>query len=451
MTADLGKPDQSPYEPAGRGRGDTAYADAPVPRIGPPRDPGAPPASGVGPDMPDGPATATTAAETGAAAARARGPEVEQPRGTGGGTGTTEAASRAPATAAVPESSGLRRLGHPKVLDGVRGIAVVLVVLFHTKVLHGNGFIGVDVFFVLSGFLITTLLCEEHARTGRIDLRGFYARRARRLLPALGLLVVGAIIASTVTSDLGGHLPVPVMGLVALGFVANWVTVITGQGTLGALSPTWSLAEEEQFYLLWPALLALLLRLRPTRVVAILAGAIVALVVIADQMTRLVPHWSLFFNPVDRAAELLLGALVSIAWRHRLMRHVAVITRHWLFGWLVVAAGAWTVWQTVLFQVPTYRLAALLGALLLIHTLDRPGALLGRLLSIPPLRHVGRISYGLYLYHLPITWTLRDELPGAAFWLRAVLSIGLAYLLAVLSYRFVESRVLRRRTTAATT
>lgn len=373
-------------------------------------------------------------------------------------TATVDTAARsAPPTGAATATPGdtehgLRRLGHPKVLDGVRGIAVVLVVLFHTKVLPGNGFIGVDVFFVLSGFLITTLLCEEHTRSGRIDLRAFYTRRARRLLPALSMLVTGAIIASLITTDLGGHLPIPVIGLLALGFVANWVTVIFGQGTLGALSPTWSLAEEEQFYLVWPALLGLLLRLRPKHVVAILAAAIVVLVGVADAMTNLVPHWSLFFNPVDRAAELLLGALVSIVWRHRLIGHgFAVITRHWLFGWLVVGLGAWTVWQTVLFQVPTYRLAAVLGALLLIHALDRPGALLSRLLSIAPLRHIGKISYGLYLYHLPITWTVKDEMPGVAFWLRAALSIGLAYLLALLSYRLVESRVLRRRSQPAAT
>ena len=107
--------------------------------------------------------------------------------------------------------------------------------------------------FVLSGFLITTLLCEEHANQGRIHLRSFYARRARRLLPALVLLIGGALIASLVTTDLGGHWPVALIAVTVLVFAANWVTVVLGPGTLGALSPTWSLAEEEQFTTRWLA------------------------------------------------------------------------------------------------------------------------------------------------------------------------------------------------------
>src|SRR3712207_4153443 len=153
-------------------------------------------------------------------------------------------------------------------LDGLRGLAVAAVLLFHGGVAAlPGGFLGVDAFFVLSGFLITALLLGEHARAGRIDLAGFWARRARRLLPALLLMVVTVLVAARwlvppdELSRLRGD------ALATAGYLANWRMMDQGGGYFARTAPpsplqhTWSLAIEEQFYLLWPLLLMPLLAL----------------------------------------------------------------------------------------------------------------------------------------------------------------------------------------------
>ena len=144
------------------------------------------------------------------------------------------------------------KLGYRPALDGLRAVAVLAVLTYHAGWIQG-GFLGVDVFFTLSGFLITTLLCEEHARDGTIAIRRFYVRRARRLLPALVvlLLVCGGILFATMPSAfwpiLGGYL----LGVLSYG--ANWLIIYWRD--LGVFGHTWSLAIEEQFYLAWPVLL----------------------------------------------------------------------------------------------------------------------------------------------------------------------------------------------------
>jgi len=154
------------------------------------------------------------------------------------------------------------RLGYQPGLDGLRAIAVVLVLLYHGGVSWAaGGFLGVDVFFALSGFLITSLLVDEHARHGRISIPAFYARRARRLLPALALVLVAVVAyAATLAPDgslrqLRGDL------LATIGYATNWRLVLSDRGYFDAfttpspLKHTWSLAVEEQFYLVWPVLL----------------------------------------------------------------------------------------------------------------------------------------------------------------------------------------------------
>ena len=178
-----------------------------------------------------------------------------------------------------------RRLGRRPVLDGLRGIAILLVMLTHTGVLP-NGYVGVDLFFALSGFLITTLLYEEWDRDGCISLRRFYGRRARRLLPALALLIAVALIVDMLCYPMTGW-PFAEKALTSLLFVNNWLAATGHAGDLGSLNPTWSLAQEEQFYLVWPLALLLLLRLRarPQLVAALLLIAIGLLVAAAPMGT----------------------------------------------------------------------------------------------------------------------------------------------------------------------
>lgn len=155
-------------------------------------------------------------------------------------------------------------MGRQPALDGIRGGAVLLVMLDHTGAL-GWGWVGVDVFFALSGFLITTLLFEERERNGRISLSAFYKRRARRLLPALFLLLAFVTIAQTRFGVFPSSWPLWQQLAATLLYVNNWV-MATGRSPLGPLTLTWSLAQEEQFYLFWPVLLCVLwwLRARPS-------------------------------------------------------------------------------------------------------------------------------------------------------------------------------------------
>src|SRR5215472_11851319 len=169
-------------------------------------------------------------------------------------------------------------------LDGMRAVAVIIVALYHIGVLPG-GYLGVDVFFVLSGFLITSLLIREWDKRGRISFRDFYARRALRLFPALSCLLVAAGVFAGVVYLAGGtgYLPYARATLGAipwvLGFAGNWVRALDPSGpigSLGALGHTWSLAVEEQFYLAWPALFGAVMRRRPSCSAMALALALLA-------------------------------------------------------------------------------------------------------------------------------------------------------------------------------
>src|SRR5579875_1756575 len=189
-----------------------------------------------------------------------------------------------------------RRLGRRPVLDGLRGVAILLVMLTHTSVLP-NGYVGVDLFFALSGLLITTLLYEEWDRCGRISLRRFYGRRARRLLPALGLLIVVALIVDMVCYPMTGW-PFAKKALTSLLFVNNWIAATGHASDLGSLNPTWSLAQEEQFYLVWPLVLVLLLRCRARpRLVAAMLLVAIGLLIAAAPTGAGGQGYSIYYSP----------------------------------------------------------------------------------------------------------------------------------------------------------
>jgi peptidoglycan/LPS O-acetylase OafA/YrhL len=353
------------------------------------------------------------------------------------------------------------------VLDGLRGIAVLLVILMHTGILL-NGYVGVDLFFGLSGFLITTLLYEEWERTGTISFARFYERRARRLLPALLMLLVGLAVVDVVCYPLVGW-SLGKKTLTTLLFVNNWVAGLGNSKALGALTPTWSLAQEEQFYLLWPLVLALMLRkhLRPGAVVALLAGTIAVALWISPHLVTSVHGYNRYFSPVDRAAELLFGCAAAIVWRSRLIpnpaewralpsraRGVVRTLAPWcreIFAWVLVV-----LFVRLLLHDPTapmtpsvYLGAIALGVPLMVTMVGAQGGLLPRLLAIAPLRYVGKISYALYLIHLTVRNVVYHYLPGDSLALNAALTIAISLALASVSWRLVESRILARGRVAA--
>ena len=230
----------------------------------------------------------------------------------------------------MPAADAAARLGHPAprlryepALDGVRAFAVLAVIGYHADVhsLRG-GFLGVDVFFVLSGYLITALLLAEHGDAGRIDVRAFYARRARRLFPALLLVLLGVAAYSGFVAFSGDRGAIRADALASLLYVQNWHLVWSGASyftAFAAPSPLrhlWSLAIEEQFYLVWPlALIALLRVARSSR--RVLGAAIVAAALASALLMSAMYHAGsdpsrVYYGTDTRAQELLVGALLAV-------------------------------------------------------------------------------------------------------------------------------------------
>ncbi|HET7676519.1 MAG TPA: acyltransferase family protein [Candidatus Limnocylindrales bacterium] len=331
-------------------------------------------------------------------------------------------------------------------LEGLRGVAILLVLLFHADLPGAaGGFVGVDVFFVLSGFLITGLLIRERETTGRVDLRRFYARRARRILPAAAVVLVGALAASVVmlapldVPRVAGDVVASALSVGNIRFALE-ATDYFAAGT--APSPVlhyWSLGVEEQFYLAWPALLILATRGRRPKwgaaawLLVILVTSYGAALLLTEASTA----WA-FYSLPTRAWQLALGGLLAAtaSWYARLPDGLAAGA-----GWVGLAAIVAT---TALLDpaTPYPGLAALaptLGAAGVILAGARSGSP-GGLLMLPPLRFLGRISYSLYLVHWPLlvlpaaTLPLGAELPLAT---RVGLAAG-AVLLGWLCWRLVE-------------
>jgi peptidoglycan/LPS O-acetylase OafA/YrhL len=328
------------------------------------------------------------------------------------------------------------RLGRRPALDGLRGLAILLVLLSHLLSLthtHGDRFwavgsAGVTVFFALSGFLITSLLIEEHAREGRVSLRRFYERRARRLFPALAV-VIGAV------ALLQHVVPVPLMPSLWAVFlyVGNWVDAFGGN--LGLLNPTWSLAIEEQFYLVWPLVLLGSLRWRRGPLLVVVVGIVIS------TSERFV-LWSTaggprVYNGSDtQAATLLIGCLLALLAQRGLRewnapRWVVPLTACALFG-LVLVPGPWA--SDVL--VPT--VVPWVSAVLIWLACSRPGGLL----ASDWLRYLGRRSYAIYLWHLPVLWVVLEAADRNL--VCGVLALLLTVGIAEGSWRLIESPFLAR-------
>ena len=339
-------------------------------------------------------------------------------------------------------------------LDGVRAIAISLVVAYHLGGL-GGGWIGVDVFFVLSGFLITTLLTAERSRSGSINLRAFWARRAKRLLPAV-LVLLGVLAAY---SWAGGPGVVPAQlrgpGLATLFYVANWQQLATGHSyfaSFSAPSPlqhTWSLAIEEQYYLIWPLLLGLALFGRRALHSRRALVATAALVVASAAWMGVVASWwganRAYLGTDSRAWELLLGGVAALCLApSRPSRHplrwagASVAGAGGVAVGVVLASGTpgW-LWDGGLFAI------ALATCLVLVGTCSAPDGPVTRLLAWAPLRWLGRISYSLYLWHWPTIVLLNGETTAlGGFALLATRLIAMVGAASV-SYYVVE-RPLRR-------
>jgi peptidoglycan/LPS O-acetylase OafA/YrhL len=359
----------------------------------------------------------------------------------------------------APHHHAPARLGYIPALDGLRALAVVAVLLYHgDQSWIPGGFLGVDVFFVISGYLITCLLLSDFQQTHGIGLRRFWYRRARRLLPALfTMLFVVSLYAILFLPDVLDQLRGEVIA--ALLYVENWFLIFrnlsyfqsTGRPPL--LQHVWSLAVEEQFYLLWPLILMLVLTVwRKTRR-ALLVGVLCAVAISAIEMAILFHPYTdpsrVYYGTDTRVQALLLGAALAFVWAPwRLVGRtgrsagvvldaVAVLSGIVLF-WMFLNIGQ--------FDTGLYRggflLVAIVSALLIAATVHPASRLVPWLLGFAVLRWIGVRSYGIYLWHWPIYMVTRphSDVPLTGIPLLA-LRLALTFVIAALSYRYVEEPV----------
>jgi peptidoglycan/LPS O-acetylase OafA/YrhL len=340
-------------------------------------------------------------------------------------------------------------------IDGLRAIAVGSVLVYHAKVTAGDakvlpgGFLGVDVFFVISGFLITSLIAQEWRRTSTFSLGDFYERRARRLLPALfaviavALVVAWNILLPRQMVDLGESL------VASTFFVSNlyWDTTLQAYDAQSGLRQpflhTWSLAVEEQFYILFPLLyVALIRRLPAKRVLAILAAVLVAGLVLAEVVTRVAQSFS-FYGLQSRIWELSAGAMLAHVSVHRPDWAHGFPGRRWLpsLGLILVLVPMQA--MRLEWHHPGLGTLCTIAGTVLIIGFASPGEPTTRLLSSRPLVGVGLISYSLYLWHYPI-YAFGRHLDDAPSWRAKALWIGLSGALSVASYRWVEAPFRKR-------
>jgi peptidoglycan/LPS O-acetylase OafA/YrhL len=314
---------------------------------------------------------------------------------------------------------------------------------FHTSPAAHGGFLGVDVFFVISGYLITTLLLREWSQAGGIDLRAFYLRRALRLGPALlvMLLVAVPLILTTLRATMGMS-PVTAVASVLL-YVANWANVAVTTG-IGPLTHTWSLSIEEQFYLIWPLVLIAVLRRRGQAPVTGLA-VLIGVVAIARWICWDATHggW-IYYATTSHCDGLLLGSLLAVLLDRR-ADDAPTAPGSTTAAWVGVAGMALLVARMRIDGDATFRygllLVAVCSALIVQHLVTSDDGVLVRLLSVRPLVAVGTVSYGLYLYHFPVFQAVQHQHYGHL--LQHSLELGITAALTVFSWFVVERPALR--------
>lgn len=346
----------------------------------------------------------------------------------------------------------------------MRTIAVALVICAHLGLPWAQGgILGVGVFFTLSGFLITSILVSAYQDRGNLRLRTFWLRRARRLLPAVVVLLIVVLI-STAILDPDALLTRGRDALAALFYVANWNTI--GQAYVAAntaatnpLEHLWSLSVEEQFYLVWPLILALFLFVcrGRLRIVAVLSALLAA--------GSFALCWLLFSPGVDgatrayegtdtRAGALFIGAVAALWWRSK-PRDLGTArsrpVRMDLAALLALAVIGVLVWRTNQFSAVLYPwgfVVLSLATAVLVLAVVRPGSRLGTVVGCLPMRWIGERSYGIYLWQTPVI-VFSQGLTGRTGWQLSVINVVVTVVLSALSWSLIEDPIRRHGFRAA--
>jgi peptidoglycan/LPS O-acetylase OafA/YrhL len=339
------------------------------------------------------------------------------------------------------------KLGYRPALDGLRGVAILSVLAFHTHHIFGWSLLkganaGVDIFFVLSGFLITALLIEEWEQTGKIILKSFYWRRALRLVPALLVLLTALYFLSDLLF-LPAEADDTKRGIPVTFVYASDLALAFFSVRLGALQHTWSLAIEEHFYLIWPLFLVAALKLGITKKRLLM---ITLLLAVASALHRAslhqlgAPPVRTYYGIDTRADALLIGCATGLCVSWGMVQVRAL--RPLLVPALVVISFclAATGYGSSFMSLGGFTLFALATALLLVHVVLSPSSYLRRFLECDPLVWVGRISYGLYLWHYPVfkaTSFLNANWP-----IKLCVAVALTVMVTSLSHYLIEQPLL---------
>jgi peptidoglycan/LPS O-acetylase OafA/YrhL len=425
-------------------------------------------------------ATSTNATDTGSVVR----PSDATPRHAGGGTDVAPADSSvgagtdvAPADTPVgagdtvaPERKPSRYIGHRPPLDGVRGLAMVFVLLNHSGValwtdaapwLATGGAIGMDLFFVLSGVLVSSLLLGEHARTGSVDLRGFVVRRFRRIVPTLASLYVGLALLSLVIDRLVLK-DVATSAAYALTFTANWSAVgfpldilerNFGGGTMIVETlHMWTLAVEVHFLLMWSVSLWVAVRRGWSygRMAAVTIAVIVVLVAIRTYSYLDGTNWLVLRTTTySRLDSLLIGTLVGIAfmagWFSRPSRALTAVGAV-VLG-VILALGFLAHSDFAAYPLGLYTVMAVASAAMMAAVIADPDSLLSRLLSMRWLLFLGATSYSIYLWHQPLFLMFELHTPSWPDPVRMAVAVGVALVIGAVSHRHIEMRFMQRSST----
>ncbi|HZT65013.1 MAG TPA: acyltransferase family protein [Acidimicrobiales bacterium] len=390
-------------------------------------------------------------------------------------TPRAEGTVRAPASEGSPGGLVRRHFGHLPALDGLRGVAVIAVLLFHGGMPWASGgFLGVDIFFVLSGFLITSLLLEERSGSGTIALSAFWIRRARRLLPALFLLVAGAALFTWTVSSPEAYARIRGDVFATLAYFANWhfiasqASYFARTGDPSPLAHTWSLAIEEQFYVVWPLLLLLVCRgrrpLLRTGVVAA-AGLVASAAAMAVVFHPGADPSRAYYGTDTRAHVIMMGALLAVVVArlrrtggfrseraNRVLGDGAAFLAVPAAAVVVIAVRAAQGTDAWVYRGGLVGVSAAVAVIIAAINL-RPRSVVPFLLSWSPLRFAGRISYGVYLYHWPLFLVLNHARTGLYGAQLLAVRVGATAAVATVSFYAVEQPIRRgalRRWRAAT-
>lgn len=353
--------------------------------------------------------------------------------------------------------SGRKTSGIRRDIQGLRAVAVGVVVLDHMIKWPAGGYVGVDIFFVISGFLITGLLLREYERSGTISFADFYRRRLRRISPVAVVVLLATVIAIFSTYGIGRAKTVLEDAAYSLFFAANWHFAAIGTDYMQARVPAsplqhyWSLAVEEQFYLIWPVVIVVVLGLAAnrlksskTRALRLLRAALIVITAAsfayACWQSRAEPTWA-YFSTLSRGWELGVGALIATL-TSRLSRIPAaarpVLARVGLVG---IAASVILLDSHSVFPAPWGAVPVLATALVIAAGTGRVTPSRFDILSLKPMQYLGKISYSLYLWHFPVITIAATLAPQPQDPLTILAQVALMVLLSIASFHLIEDPV----------